>query len=146
MKYKYKALSLTLLLIFVIDIETSHSTKPCWPNSYFSNQELKLSDWIEKSDWAVKVEVTKIFHKFVPFLNCASKNQAKCKKHDKGTFKATILENNKGTFFEKNAEFVFTPGYCAKAPPSSLGSYIIYGFYKPDKKKSVYNGFHRSQH
>lgn len=140
----YKTLILALLLASVIDVDNSYATKPCGRNSYFSNSKLKLSDWVKLSGWAVKVKITKISHNFVPYANCGLKNRDKCAKHDLGNFKATVLKNIKKSFYKKNTEYIFSPDYCAKVPPSSLGTYVIYGFYKEKKNRQIYyNGFHK---
>ena len=119
----------TLVKVCIISILSCSSsvwaTKPCRSNSYFSTRTRTLAKWIEASRWAVKVEVSDIEDRWVPFPNCYAKDRSTCKLTNRGTFKTKVLEVLKGKIDGKN--YVIRKAYCAKENPKKPGIYIFYG-------------------
>ncbi|GEM_PF-3341173 len=119
---KNKIIILTAIFINYL-IVYSFATPSCSPESYYSNPDRSLQEWIEISDWTVKVRITEIHHKWIPYENCYTEDMTKCNQRDAGTFKSEILNIMKGN----QTEIKLVPCYCSKELPDKLGIYIFYG-------------------
>jgi L,D-peptidoglycan transpeptidase YkuD (ErfK/YbiS/YcfS/YnhG family) len=122
-----------ITLIFINFFITSVSaTQSCSDQSYYNHSERSLQEWIDDSDWAAKVKIKDIDHKWIPYENCYLDDKTKCTQRDAGTFKSEIVNVIKGD----KSEIKLDPAYCSKDLPDKIGMYVFYG-----SKSNGYDGY-----
>jgi hypothetical protein len=120
-----------LMLLFAAPASAS---KPCPPDSWFSNKERPAAEWKETSPIVFTGTVTAREEHIAPYPNCYMDDKSQCARLDSSKITVTITNWEKGEIAGLKA-IELTPGFCANDPPQTTGG--TYHFYLTDYDSSA---------
>jgi len=120
-------IGLSLLLI-----GSALATKPCSPDSWFSNPKRPSAEWAEMAKWVAVAKVKKRKEIIEPYHNCYMQDRSKCTMEDRSIITVKVLRFEKGQERIK----VLQKGYCAPSPPKKVGETLR--FYGNDPESYLY--------
>ncbi len=66
------------MVLLLLPLASAHASKPCDPESWFSNQQRSGNEWATRVKWIAVGTIARIRHDLQPFANCALADRSAC--------------------------------------------------------------------